>query len=343
MKKLLLLLMLGSLLSNDKIAVIDLFTEEDISNEISANALIDRLTTEIFNLGVYQVLERKNIKNILDEYKFQLTSGAVNQDEAIELGSLMGAKYIVLGSISQVGNLFSISVRMVDVETSLHYKAVSYDCPNTIEYLVTEGMHEIAMKLSGLTTEKESFISDSKEVANWITHTPKHDKYIYSIGIGKGLEGALLNSLSSLCKEVQLKSNNYIKDASHKGSRIVGFNEHSKNNIMGNCKFGNVQIQSYEKKYIEETGFGENISKQNYYSKVHKLVYKREKDGLVINSSLEIIDGELKSHYEKVAQNCELSDVIKALKSNGFIINEKFLDDNLRYHLLLKVEKSKLN
>jgi len=343
MKKLILILMIGSLFSNNKIAVIDLSTDEDISNEISASALIDRLTTEIFNLGVYQVLERKDIKKVLDEYKFQLTSGAVNQDEAIALGSIMGAKYIVLGSISQIGNFFSISVRMVDVETSIHYKAASYDCPNTIKYLLTEGMYEIALKLSGLTPEKESLRDDSKEVPEWIIHTPISDKYIYSVGIGEGLEEALVNSLYKL-KSSKDKHQAMKKETSEKTSNnsVINFSN-SVSSSSGDRTFGKVNFEFLEKEFEEKVSLEiDDDLIESYYSKAMKLVYKNKKETFSIKSFLEIKSGELINYVEKKATNCELDDIIKELEANGCIIKNNYLDDKMHYYLLLKVEKSKL-
>ena len=77
MKKLLLiaLLIVGCAYGREYIAVID-FEGIGISND-EARVLTARLTSELISLEVYQVLERSEMKRLLDEQKFQY-SGCVD-------------------------------------------------------------------------------------------------------------------------------------------------------------------------------------------------------------------------------------------------------------------------
>ena len=126
MKKLLLiaLLIVGTAFSREYIAIID-FEGIGVSNS-EARSLTQRLTSEMIALGVYQVVERSEMKRLLDEQKFQY-SGCVNMKCAVEIGKMIGAKYMVVGSISKLGSTFSVDSRLVSVETSESYTSAKFD------------------------------------------------------------------------------------------------------------------------------------------------------------------------------------------------------------------------
>ena len=106
MKKLLpLILLISSLFAREYIAIID-FEGIGITND-EARVLTQRLTSEMINIGVYQVLERSEMKRLLDEQKFQY-SGCVDLNCAVELGKMLGAKYMVVGTISKVQLLCAV-------------------------------------------------------------------------------------------------------------------------------------------------------------------------------------------------------------------------------------------
>ena len=68
MKKLILpILLITSLFAREYIAIVD-FEGINVSNE-DARALTQRLTSEMINLEIYPVLERSEMKKILEEQK----------------------------------------------------------------------------------------------------------------------------------------------------------------------------------------------------------------------------------------------------------------------------------
>ena len=115
---LIVLLIVGSLFGREYIAIID-FEGIGVSDD-EARVLTQRLTSEIINLEVYQVLERSEMKRLLEEHKFQY-SGCVDLNCAVELCKMLGAKYMVVGSVSKLGNSYSIDSRMINVKTSESY------------------------------------------------------------------------------------------------------------------------------------------------------------------------------------------------------------------------------
>ena len=178
MRKFLLpIILLTSLFAREYIAIID-FEGINVS-EGDARALTQRLTSELIKLETYQVLERNEMKRLLEENELRkkmspdLVEGHVHEyytncidlNCAVEIGKVIGAKYMVVGSVSKLGSSFSIESRLIDVETSEAYISASYIHKGQIDALLTGGITSIAKQLSEL--ELSNNIEDSsKEMGN---------------------------------------------------------------------------------------------------------------------------------------------------------------------------------
>jgi TolB-like protein len=64
----------------------------------------------------YVVLERNQIKQAIKEQTFT-QSGLVDQTNAVAIGRLIGARYIVVGSITRLGRTYTVNARFIDVQT----------------------------------------------------------------------------------------------------------------------------------------------------------------------------------------------------------------------------------
>jgi hypothetical protein len=65
----------------------------------------------------YEIYERSQILQLLQEQKLQMTDIMTDADKAISFGKLKGIRYIVLGSVDQLGETYFINARIVDCET----------------------------------------------------------------------------------------------------------------------------------------------------------------------------------------------------------------------------------
>ena len=126
------------------IAVID-FKGNNIS-EGECRALTDRLRAELFNTKHYKVIEREMMEEIIKEQGFQ-QSGCSTDECMVEVGKLIGVEKIVGGSISKVGRTYSVSSRIVSVETGKILKGATYDYKGEIDELLTTGMKMVAYEL----------------------------------------------------------------------------------------------------------------------------------------------------------------------------------------------------
>ena len=102
--------------------------------------VISRLESAIVGSGKLVVVDRANLDKIRSEQGFQL-SGEVDDDSAKAIGKLLGAGAIVTGSLADLGDCYSLTLKAINIETAT--VAVSYlaDLAKTtrIETLLASG------------------------------------------------------------------------------------------------------------------------------------------------------------------------------------------------------------
>ncbi len=136
--------------SENRIAILNL-DAVSISNEESIT-LTDRLRSELVNSGSFTVIERSEMDEILIEQGFQQT-GCTTDECAVEIGKLLNINRICGGSVGKVGSLYTVTLRMIDVETGQILITVIEDCQCPIEQVLTSSMKNITQKL--VTASKE--------------------------------------------------------------------------------------------------------------------------------------------------------------------------------------------
>ena len=118
-------------------------------SEPEVAALINRLRTNMTQLDQYRIIERGLMIDILREQDFQM-SGCTSDECAVEVGQLLGAQFMLSGSIGKVGMTWTIEMRIIDVETGEAVRSASYDTQGTIDVVLTEGMSSAARRISGV-------------------------------------------------------------------------------------------------------------------------------------------------------------------------------------------------
>jgi hypothetical protein len=125
-----------------RIAVLDLDPTGISLSE--AQFLTDRLRTELFETGSFQVVERDKMNAILSEQGFQQT-GCTTVECAVEIGQLLNVKQIVAGSIGKIEELYSISLRLIDVQSGAIVRTATRDYRGKLSEVLTEIIPEIAV------------------------------------------------------------------------------------------------------------------------------------------------------------------------------------------------------
>jgi hypothetical protein len=151
---------------NENIAVLDLDPTGISMTE--AQFLSDRLRTELFETGVFQVVERQKMNSILKEQGFQNT-GCTSLECAVEIGQLLNVQKMVAGSIGKIEDIYSISLRLINVQTGAIIKTATRDYNGRLSEVLTDVIPAVARDLSKgsktpRTQKKEDKIEKSQQL-----------------------------------------------------------------------------------------------------------------------------------------------------------------------------------
>lgn len=130
----------------------------------SVEGLTSALATELLNTGRIRVMERSQMARILAEQGFQQSGSCDGSECAVEMGRLLAVDRMVLGSISRVGSLYAMNVRLVDVGTGEILRSVTRNGPAKMELVLTELVPQVADELVADGTRRAH--PDTKENAS---------------------------------------------------------------------------------------------------------------------------------------------------------------------------------
>ena len=202
------------------IAILD-FEANGIS-QTEAIALTDRLRNELFRLGEFEVVERGMMEDILLEQDFQL-SGCTTNDCLVEVGRLMGARQVVGGRISKLGAMFTVSARVVDVETGKLLRVSDYDLRGGLEEMLTVGMKQVAVILSGgevamVPMRSRPDSEQSSQPASGIKDDQRRRTWSINVGLGSSRNANLIG----ITKDVIVGNNFSLYITGGLGGEILG-------------------------------------------------------------------------------------------------------------------------
>ena len=98
------------------ISVLD-FEASEVS-EAESKLFVDYLSGHIVDSGKYHVIDRGQRELILEELQFSQT-GCTDESCQLEIGKILQAKEIIIGSLGKIGSKYIITMKLIDVETNL--------------------------------------------------------------------------------------------------------------------------------------------------------------------------------------------------------------------------------
>tara|TARA_Y100000591_G_scaffold257596_1_gene229694 strand:- start:1046 stop:1876 length:831 start_codon:yes stop_codon:yes gene_type:complete len=124
--------------------------------------LSTRLESELVKIGKYDVVERSKIDEILKEQKLQM-SGCV-EECLIDVGKMLGAKQIIIGSAGKLGSIYTITAKLVDATSGKMLRTSDFDTNDGIGSLAINGMKQIALELAEAKAEEKAKRGLAKEL-----------------------------------------------------------------------------------------------------------------------------------------------------------------------------------
>ena len=213
-------LLSNTLLGKEKIAILA-FDANGVEKSV-AKTVSEIVATEIVNTGVFTVIERSNIKKILNEHKLQLT-GITDASTASELGSLLNAKYLFLGTVGRLGGKIIITCKVVDVahgKINFAIKNIA-DSKDKIVFVTENMVKGLIYKITGKSYKNYPITNIS---SNKITY----GDLIVETWTNKGRENVVFKKNEIMEVFVRVNRPSYVRFVYHfeDGTRILLLDNH---------------------------------------------------------------------------------------------------------------------
>ena len=166
------------------LAVLDL--EPNGVSQVESRGLSDKLRSHISQLiqdisvvkDHYELIERTQMDKIFGQFELQNT-GCVSDSCAVEFGKMLQADRIVIGTVSLIGQTYSVIVRIVDVESGKTVLSADRQYKGAIDEVLVTIMPQIGNELIG----GEKMVSPMPDVLQTELKT------LVKMGISTVLEG----------------------------------------------------------------------------------------------------------------------------------------------------------
>jgi hypothetical protein len=125
-------------------------------SEQDAQSISLLFETELQKTEAFTLIEMLKVDRIINAQKYSL-SGIVDESQAVEIGRLLAADQIVIGSVGKVAALYYLTVKILDVETGEYI---------TAENAQAQSLTILLSELSGVA----SVLAGKEPVASSINH-----------------------------------------------------------------------------------------------------------------------------------------------------------------------------
>ena len=91
-----------------------------------ASILTQRFRSELVTTNAFRIIERGQMESILEEVGFQQT-GCTSSECMVEVGQILNVHRMIGGTIGKLGEVYTLDLRMIDVESSQILESFSED------------------------------------------------------------------------------------------------------------------------------------------------------------------------------------------------------------------------
>jgi len=112
------------------------------------NAITARLETELMRSTPYNFMDRRNMELILAEQGFQQTGVCESNECSLQMGQMLGVDYIVTGSLTRLGEIITMNLRILNVATGQNEYSMAIDAQNDIAAFLQQKCKATAEQVS---------------------------------------------------------------------------------------------------------------------------------------------------------------------------------------------------
>ncbi|MCD6163216.1 MAG: hypothetical protein J7K40_12525 [candidate division Zixibacteria bacterium] len=122
--------------------------------QVKASYATEKLRTELYESGEYQVMAREQMNKILATIGFKI-SGCFDEKCLIQAGQALNVNKIIGGTITFIDSTYTVSTIMVDVESGKIINTASYETQAGLDSVTTVGVRSLAAKLIAIPEIEE--------------------------------------------------------------------------------------------------------------------------------------------------------------------------------------------
>jgi uncharacterized protein (TIGR02145 family) len=140
------------------------------------DGLVSAMGSELINTGAFRVMERSQMEGILKEQGFQQSGACDGQECAVEAGKLLSVDQMVLGTIAKVGSTYTLTARLVSVQTGEVLKSVTRNSKADVDAILTDILPQVARVIAGSDDKTPLAATPVKDVVSPPVTSPAADR-----------------------------------------------------------------------------------------------------------------------------------------------------------------------
>jgi len=133
-----------------------------------SNYVLNELTDRLVINRKLAVVDRQNLNAIRQEMNFQY-SGEVSDESMVSIGRMLGAHYIVTGTLDERGVNYRLRIRIIVVETARIHTSIILDIKNNAQVARLIGGERAAQEIERKQQEEERARPTSNVRDNWVS------------------------------------------------------------------------------------------------------------------------------------------------------------------------------
>lgn len=114
--------------AGETLAVLPFNSTETLAKQRVGSAVAELLTQRLVSANVFRVVERDQLRKVLEEQSLGMT-GVIETSSATSVGRLVGAAYLVVGSVDRLGSHYELNARLLDATTADVVASASEEVP----------------------------------------------------------------------------------------------------------------------------------------------------------------------------------------------------------------------
>lgn len=137
---------LPAALAKPSIAILELDAKGGITAD-EASIITDRLRAQLHQTGHFQILERAKMESVLKELGFQQSQFCDDSKCKAQIGKLLGVDGLVIGSVSRLDTIYTLSIRILNVEKGFIIREEFQDCECPLKDVLTKVTPSLVTRL----------------------------------------------------------------------------------------------------------------------------------------------------------------------------------------------------